>query len=149
VAKILFEAYGERMKPETALAGVVKDGRQGRKNKRGFYTYDGKNKKQVDETVYLLLPGGARCKAIDMQEVQQRAVLQMVNEAMHCLGEGILSRSRDGDIGTIFGLGFPPFSAAPSIMLMPSARSRWWISSSAFVIALAFASNLPLPWWRP
>jgi 3-hydroxyacyl-CoA dehydrogenase/enoyl-CoA hydratase/3-hydroxybutyryl-CoA epimerase len=36
VAKIMFEAYGERMKPEEALAGVVKDGRQGRKNKRGF-----------------------------------------------------------------------------------------------------------------
>jgi hypothetical protein len=68
----------------------------------------------------------ARRKDIDMQEVQQRAVLQMVNEA-------------------IFGLGFPPFLAAPSPMLMPSARSRWWISSSAFVIALAFASNLPLP----
>ena len=44
VAKIMFEAYGERMKPEEALAGVVKDGRQGCKNKRGFYTTTAKIK---------------------------------------------------------------------------------------------------------
>ncbi len=114
VGKIMYEAYGERMKPEEALMGVVKDGRMGRKNKRGFYTYGGKKqKKQVDETVYSLLPGGATRQAIDVKEVQQRVALQMVNEAMYCLGEGILRSSRDGDIGAIFGLGFPPFLGGP------------------------------------
>jgi 3-hydroxyacyl-CoA dehydrogenase/enoyl-CoA hydratase/3-hydroxybutyryl-CoA epimerase len=112
VAKIMYEAYGERMMPELALGAVVADGRMGRKNKRGFYTYDGK-KKHVDETVYDLLPGGRKRKPIQVDEVQQRIVLQMVNEAMHCLGEGILRSTRDGDIGAIFGLGFPPFLGGP------------------------------------
>jgi len=114
VALIMYEAFGERMHPVEALAAVIEDGRHGRKNKKGFYVYgDEKKKKQVDETVYELLPGGHKRKPINVEEVQKRIALQMVNEAMHCLGEGILRNPRDGDIGAIFGLGFPPFLGGP------------------------------------
>ncbi len=67
----------------------------------------------MDETVYDLLPGGRRRKPFDRTELQERVVVQMVNEAIRCLGEGILRSARDGDVGAVFGLGFPPFLGGP------------------------------------
>ncbi len=117
VGKIMVEAYGDRMAGPGDMAAITSDGRLGRKNKRGFYLYsDGKKKKgdkEVDETIYDLLPGGRDRNPIDIADVQLRIGLTMVNEALHCMSEGILRSPRDGNIGAIFGLGFPPFLGGP------------------------------------
>ena len=112
VGHIMFDAFGERIKPPGGLDKLVADGRLGRKAKKGFYTYDGK-KKEVDVTVYDALPHGRDRKKLDRSEMAERCVLQFVNEAARCLGEGVLRSPRDGDIGAIFGLGFPPFLGGP------------------------------------
>jgi 3-hydroxyacyl-CoA dehydrogenase / enoyl-CoA hydratase / 3-hydroxybutyryl-CoA epimerase len=111
VAKILHTAFGDRLTPPAAMARVVADGRLGRKNKRGFYTYDGK-KKRVDASVYKLLPDPTR-RPVDPRDVQERLVFAFLDEAVLCLQEGILRSPRDGDVGAIFGLGFPPFLGGP------------------------------------
>ncbi|WP_225412264.1 fatty acid oxidation complex subunit alpha FadJ [Stigmatella hybrida] len=112
VGPIMEAAFGKRLAAPKTLDRVIEDGRLGRKNKKGFYTYNGK-KKEVDPSVYALLPTGQDRKAIDRAEMAERCVLQMVNEAVRCLGEGILRSPRDGDVGAIFGLGFPPFRGGP------------------------------------
>ncbi|MBN2360845.1 MAG: enoyl-CoA hydratase/isomerase family protein [Deltaproteobacteria bacterium] len=114
VSHVMMGAYGERLRHAPLLPALVADNRQGHKNRRGFYLYDGKKgDRRVDVTVYDLLPGGRRRARVNPAEVQRRLVLQMVNEAMHCLGEGILQCPRDGDIGAIYGLAFPPFLGGP------------------------------------
>jgi 3-hydroxyacyl-CoA dehydrogenase/enoyl-CoA hydratase/3-hydroxybutyryl-CoA epimerase len=113
VGPIMEAAFGKRMAAPKALENVVTDGRLGRKTQKGFYLYEDGKKKEVDPTVYNFLPGGKDRKRFDRTEMAERLVLQMVNEAIRCLGEGILRSPRDGDVGAIFGLGFPPFLGGP------------------------------------
>ncbi|WP_404364017.1 fatty acid oxidation complex subunit alpha FadJ [Corallococcus coralloides] len=113
VGPIMEAAFGKRMAAPKALEGVVSDGRLGRKTNKGFYLYENGKKKEVDPQVYLLLPHGKDRKSLDAAEMAERVALQMVNEAIRCLGEGILRSARDGDVGAIFGLGFPPFLGGP------------------------------------
>ncbi|MFU8806952.1 MAG: 3-hydroxyacyl-CoA dehydrogenase NAD-binding domain-containing protein, partial [Bradymonadaceae bacterium] len=107
-AGVLKDAFSKRWDAPDALTTIAAEGRQGRKNKKGFYLYNGKSK-QIDETVYDLMPSGRERLAVDRELVQQRCWLAMLNECAYCLQEGITSSPRDVDIGVIFGLGFPPF----------------------------------------
>jgi 3-hydroxyacyl-CoA dehydrogenase/enoyl-CoA hydratase/3-hydroxybutyryl-CoA epimerase len=117
VAGIMLDAFGERMSPPGVMTKLIENDRKGRKNGRGFYLYEGdaakkKGRRPVDPTVYTAL--GVEPKArLPHEEIQMRCSLQMVNEAIYCFGEGILRSPRDGDIGAMFGLGFPPFRGGP------------------------------------
>jgi 3-hydroxyacyl-CoA dehydrogenase/enoyl-CoA hydratase/3-hydroxybutyryl-CoA epimerase len=111
---IMVDAFGSRLAPSQSLQRVVAAGRTGRKGKSGFYKYDDAGKKSgVDLSVYDLLPSGAGRIEIPTDEIQRRCVLAMVNEAVRCLQEGVLRTSKDGDVGAVFGIGFPPFRGGP------------------------------------
>jgi 3-hydroxyacyl-CoA dehydrogenase/enoyl-CoA hydratase/3-hydroxybutyryl-CoA epimerase len=112
VALVMERHFGERMAAPPSTAKLLEDGRKGRKSQKGFYTYDGK-KKRVDPTVYTVLPGGASRRRFDRKDIQERLTLAFLNEAVLCLQDGILRSPRDGDVGAIFGLGFPPFRGGP------------------------------------
>jgi 3-hydroxyacyl-CoA dehydrogenase/enoyl-CoA hydratase/3-hydroxybutyryl-CoA epimerase len=92
---------------------MVADGRLGRKNGKGFFKYgeDGK-KTGADEAVYALI-GAAQRKPMRREEIQDRLGLTMVNEAVRTLEEGVLHSARDGDVGAVMGIGFPPFRGGP------------------------------------
>ena len=115
---IMEAAFGPRMQPSATLRAVIASGRLGRKARKGFYRYDSDGKRQgVDEAIYALTPAGPRRRTLTTEEIQQRAVLPLLNEAVRCLDEGIIRSPRDGDIGAVFGIGFPPFRGGPFRML--------------------------------
>ena len=90
------------------LAALVEGELLGKKNKKGFYTYD-ENDKQigVNPDMVKLLPS----KKITMDEttIQMRVFLPMINEAASILEENIVKDAATVDLGLIFGIGFPPF----------------------------------------
>ncbi len=113
VTKIMEHAFGKRMQVPGNIDSLIKDNRLGRKNGRGFYLYEKGKKGGPDETVYALFGQDKTRKSVAKGEIQRRIGLQMVNEALRCLQDGVLRSPRDGDIGAIFGLGFPPFRGGP------------------------------------
>jgi len=118
IAETLEEAFGERAATAPNVDKVIADGRKGKKNQKGFYQYSDKKSKSgerpVDESVYALLGvSSSPSNSMSDKEIVERCVLRMVNEAVHCLDDGVLRSARDGDIGAVFGLGFPPFLGGP------------------------------------
>ncbi len=114
VAVDLGQAFESRgLGASSVLPMLIEAGFGGRKNKKGFFVYDaGKGPKPVNEEIYAFF-GGSERKQLDKREMADRLALLMVNEAVHCLSEGVLSSARDGDLGAILGLGFPPFRGGP------------------------------------
>jgi 3-hydroxyacyl-CoA dehydrogenase len=116
VARDLGRAFADRgLEGSGAMPRLYEAGLHGRKNGRGFYLYPKrkkKGKKEVNTKAYELLGGRAR-RSVNAAEIQDRLALLMVNEAVYCLQEGVISSPRDGDLGAILGLGFPPFRGGP------------------------------------
>ena len=54
-------------------------------------------------------------QAVDTHEgdVRRRLVYSMLNEAVRALHEGVVRSARDGDLGAIYGMGFPPYRGGP------------------------------------
>jgi 3-hydroxyacyl-CoA dehydrogenase/enoyl-CoA hydratase/3-hydroxybutyryl-CoA epimerase len=111
-AGVMRDAYGDRLAPSPVIAKMVADGRLGRKSGRGFYRYENGKKSGVDPSVFTLLGLKPR-EGVAPTMVEQRLVYAMLNEAAMAAGEGVIRSPRDGDIGALFGIGFPPFRGGP------------------------------------
>ncbi|MBI4006846.1 MAG: enoyl-CoA hydratase/isomerase family protein [Gammaproteobacteria bacterium] len=101
VAKILAEALDMTIPDQ--LRKMVAAGHLGRKSGRGFYEYhNGKpryNRKNAT--------------SLTAADVTDRLILQMINEAMACLREGVVADTDLLDAGMIFATGFAPFRGGP------------------------------------
>lgn len=115
IIPILEKAYGERFSAPSGIDAILRDARKGKKNGRGFYLYPvGKRatKKRADPTLYTLLDVTPQVRQSG-PDLARRCVLMMLNEAARCFDERVIRQARDGDIGAVFGIGFPPFLGGP------------------------------------
>jgi 3-hydroxyacyl-CoA dehydrogenase/enoyl-CoA hydratase/3-hydroxybutyryl-CoA epimerase len=114
--RVMHAALGERLEPPRAIGTLVEKGRLGRKAGRGFYLYHEGHKTGPDERIYDVLGVKAR-EGVSPTTVEQRLVYAMLNEAALAASEGVVRSARDGDIGAIYGIGFPPFRGGPLRMM--------------------------------
>jgi 3-hydroxyacyl-CoA dehydrogenase/enoyl-CoA hydratase/3-hydroxybutyryl-CoA epimerase len=83
-------------------------GRKGKSSGAGFYEY-------VDGKRAGLWPGlrehfGATNHDVDLHELSERMLFVESIETVKCFDEGVLQSVPDANIGSIFGIGFPPWT---------------------------------------
>jgi 3-hydroxyacyl-CoA dehydrogenase/enoyl-CoA hydratase/3-hydroxybutyryl-CoA epimerase len=112
VLETMQKAFSDRFKLPEVLRPLADSGRLGRKNSKGFYVYAEGKKGEVDDSVYA--EAGIKVdSSVTQESIVDRCGLVFVNESVRCLEEGILANAYDGDVGAVFGLGFPPFLGGP------------------------------------
>lgn len=108
VAHILYQGFGDRMKPHDILDRMVAAGFYGTKNKKGFYEQQGKIRSE-NRAMYTVLGITPQKLGLVSEEWQMRMGVQMIHEALRCLEDGIVSDPQRLDMAMIYGIGFPPF----------------------------------------
>jgi 3-hydroxyacyl-CoA dehydrogenase len=93
-------------------------GRRGQKVLQGFYDYDEKRIGTPSAAVESLIvefrrKTGRIPRAIDEQEILQRLLYPMINEAARILDEGIAQRASDIDVVWTNGYGWPQYTGGP------------------------------------
>jgi 3-hydroxyacyl-CoA dehydrogenase/enoyl-CoA hydratase/3-hydroxybutyryl-CoA epimerase len=101
VAGTLAEAFPDRVAVPENLRQAVGEGRLGRKNGRGFYDYPDKRAARS--------AGKGRAS----EEIEERLVFLMVNEAVRCLEEKVASHAKWIDLAMVLGTGFAPWTGGP------------------------------------
>jgi len=110
VIKILHAGFGERMAPAPGNAPILEAKRLGKKNGKGFYVYEGpKQTKRLDPKVYGLMNVKPQPGKFTDEEIVDRCILPMINEAARCLEEKIVESASEVDLGMIMGTGFSPW----------------------------------------
>ncbi len=119
VAEDLGKAFGERFSggnPEL-LKSMVEANFKGRKSGKGCFVYsDDKGERQVNSgatDIFKKFSLQPKEGVSADEDLQLRLVTRFVNEAVMSLQDGVLRTPLEGDIGAVFGLGFPPMRGGP------------------------------------
>ncbi len=83
-------------------------GRAGKKFGKGFYDYPKGGKKHLWAGLETHFPSNPNY--LDAETVGKRFLHIMALESYRCLEEGVLNSATDGDVGSLTGFGFPPYT---------------------------------------
>ena len=98
---------------------ICEKGRFGQKTGAGFYRYEAGSRKALpDPEIDALVIEASREKGIERrsisdEEIVERLMYALINEAASILDEGLAQRASDIDVIYAFGYGFPRFRGGP------------------------------------
>nr|XP_043627838.1 peroxisomal fatty acid beta-oxidation multifunctional protein AIM1-like [Erigeron canadensis] len=118
IAKEFVTAFADRTFSSPVVDLLIKSGRNGKKNGKGYYIYEKGSKPKPDPMVLPiieesrrlanLMPQGKPISVTD-QEIVEMVLFPVVNEACRVLEEGIVVRASDLDIASVLGMSFPSY----------------------------------------
>jgi 3-hydroxyacyl-CoA dehydrogenase len=111
----LRRAFPDQEPLSQIVTRLVDAGLLGQKTGSGMYTYmkDDRSPRHHDTAMELITQvrqdTGIKPREIGSDEILERLLLRMVNEAFHVLEERIAEHDSDIDVASVMGLGFPDF----------------------------------------
>jgi 3-hydroxyacyl-CoA dehydrogenase / enoyl-CoA hydratase / 3-hydroxybutyryl-CoA epimerase len=113
VADNMHEAYGDRMKPAPFWSELKRLREAGKMKPRLL----GKQKKQLQPAIAgaasKLRQSGSSGPSLNREQIIERLIFPVINEAAMCLEEGVARCADDVDLAMVFGTGFAPFRGGP------------------------------------
>jgi 3-hydroxyacyl-CoA dehydrogenase/enoyl-CoA hydratase/3-hydroxybutyryl-CoA epimerase len=119
VADDLLNRLNTKFPNSNLLRRMIEEGNLGKKSGQGFYKYSkGKSNGACD------VPRNSTFRLqCENEEIVDRLILIMINEAVRCLEEEVVASPKDVDFGMIMGTGWAPFRGGP-IRYLDSVGSK-------------------------
>ncbi|KAK9697687.1 hypothetical protein RND81_08G054200 [Saponaria officinalis] len=118
VKKEFDAAFSGRTFSSPLVELLVKNGRNGKNNGKGYYTYEKASKPKPDLSIVPIIeesrrmtnvmPGGKPISVSD-REILEMVLFPVVNEACRVLDEGVVVRASDLDVASVLGMSFPSY----------------------------------------
>ncbi|KAF5482012.1 hypothetical protein F2P56_002614 [Juglans regia] len=118
VAKEFANAFPDRTVTSPLVELLVKSGRNGKNNGKGYYIYEKGSKPKPDSSVLPvieesrrltnIMPGGKPISVTD-KEIVEMILFPVVNEACRVLDEGVVVQASDLDVASVLGMSFPSY----------------------------------------
>lgn len=118
VGREFSNAFPDRIFRTPLVDLLIKDGRNGKNNGKGYYLYEKGSKPKPDPSVLPiiedsrrlvnLMPGGKPLSVTD-KEIVEMILFPVVNEACRVMDEGIVVRASDLDVASVLGMSFPSY----------------------------------------
>jgi 3-hydroxyacyl-CoA dehydrogenase/enoyl-CoA hydratase/3-hydroxybutyryl-CoA epimerase len=110
IADTLEKPFGRRDRAPEILRRMRSAKLLGRKSGSGFYKYEGKEQAENEALQEWRQSSG---EDFGVENLSDRLVFLMVNEAARCLEEKVVATAEDADFGMMMGTGFAPFRGGP------------------------------------
>lgn len=91
-------------------AMVNEHGRKGKAAGAGFYNYPANGKKHLWPELENLFVDAGKVRSVKLRELTDRILFIQAIETVRCLEEGVLRTVEDANVGSIFGIGYAPWT---------------------------------------